>query len=115
MQVEPNDPRPPYAQVADGLRQAIQSGELPAGTKLPAGRELATQWGVALMTVQKAIDRLRDAGLVVSHRGRGVFVASGNDSEQPDDLTALRQSVDELSRRLERVEEHLRTSRTEPS
>jgi GntR family transcriptional regulator len=59
MQVETNDPRPPYVQVADGLRHAIQSGELAAGTKLPSGRELASEWGVALMTLQKAIDQLR--------------------------------------------------------
>ncbi|TCO43601.1 regulatory GntR family protein [Kribbella antiqua] len=109
MQVEINDPRPPYAQVADGLRRAIQTGELAAGTKLPSGRELAKQWGVALMTLQKAIDQLRDEGLVYTQRGRGVFVASSDSRPPIDDLTALRETVEELRHRLEVVEERLRT------
>jgi GntR family transcriptional regulator len=110
MQVETNDPRPPYAQVADGLRRAIQSGELAAGTKLPSGRELARDWGVALMTLQKAIDQLRDEGLVYTQRGRGVFVASADNRPPIEDLSALREAVEKLSRRLDVVEERLRAS-----
>ena len=110
MQVEANDPRPPYSQVADGLRAAIQSGDLAAGTKLPSGRELAKEWGVALMTLQKAIDQLRDEGLVYTQRGRGVFVASPDGRPQIDDLSSLRETVEELRQRLEVVEERLRTS-----
>jgi GntR family transcriptional regulator len=109
MQVETNDPRRPYAQVADGLRVAIQSGELAAGTKLPSGRELANEWGVALMTVQKALDQLRDEGLVYTQRGRGVFVASADGPPPINDLSTLRETVEELRRRLDVVEERLRT------
>lgn len=109
MQVETNDPRRPYAQVADGLRLAIQSGELAAGAKLPSGRELASEWGVALMTVQKALDQLRDEGLVFTQRGRGVFVASADSPPPINDLPSLRETVEELRRRLDVVEERLRT------
>ncbi|TDW91100.1 GntR family transcriptional regulator [Kribbella sp. VKM Ac-2566] len=107
MKVETNDPRPPYVQVADGLRRAIQSGELSAGTKLPSGRELANEWGVALMTLQKAIDQLRVEGLVYTQRGRGVFVASRDGAPPTDDLSALREVVEELRRRLDVVEARL--------
>src|SRR6266516_3140945 len=107
MQVKNDDPRPPYAQVADGLRRAIETGELPAGTKLPSGRELAQQWGVALMTLQKAVDLLRSEGLVYSQQGRGGFVAARDDEpRQLNDLT-LQESVDDLRRRLEAVEQRL--------
>ncbi|HET6294074.1 MAG TPA: GntR family transcriptional regulator [Kribbella sp.] len=109
MQVETNDPRPAYAQVAAGLRLAIQSGELAAGTKLPSGRELAREWGVALMTLQKAIDQLRDEGLVYTQRGRGVFVAAADGRPPIDDLSELRETVEELRHRLDLVEERLRT------
>ncbi len=47
-----NDPRPPYLQVADDLREAIRSGQYEPGQRLPGGRELAKQYGVALMTLQ---------------------------------------------------------------
>ena len=107
MKVETNDPRPPYVQVADGLRRAIQTGELAAGTKLPSGRELAAEWGVALMTLQKAVDQLRAEGLVYSQQGRGVFVAASADRPPADDLASLRSTVEDLSRRLEAVERQL--------
>ena len=107
MKVETNDPRPPYVQVADGLRRAIQSGELAAGSKLPAGRELAAEWGVALMTLQKAVDQLRSEGLVYSQQGRGVFIAAPGDRPPVEDLAALRETVEELTLRLAAVERRL--------
>ena len=106
MTVDTNDPRPPYVQVADGLRSAIRSGDLAPGVRLASGRELASQWGVALMTLQKAIDLLRDEGLVYSQQGRGVFVALGR-STSTDDLLALQEVVEELRRRLDVVEARL--------
>ncbi|ADB31258.1 transcriptional regulator, GntR family [Kribbella flavida DSM 17836] len=103
MTVSSNDPRPSYVQVADSLREAIRSGELPPGTRLPSGRELATQFGVALMTAQKAVDALRAEHLVRSHRGRGVFVA--DDSAVPeDDLATLRADMSRLADRVAELE-----------
>jgi DNA-binding GntR family transcriptional regulator len=110
MTVDSNDPRPPYVQVADGLRAAIKSGELPPGVKLPSGRELAHQWGVALMTLQKAVDLLREEGLVYSQQGRGVFVRPAGAQTHVDELAALRQAVEDMQRRLAAVEHRLRTT-----
>jgi DNA-binding transcriptional regulator YhcF (GntR family) len=72
--LDPDDPRPPYAQVAGALRAAILTKKLRPGDKLPSGNQLATRYGVARMTVQQAIRVLRDEGLVVSRQGSGVFV-----------------------------------------
>ncbi|MGW6279340.1 GntR family transcriptional regulator [Kribbella sp. NPDC055071] len=107
MQVDADDPRPPYVQVADGLRRAIQTGELAPGTKLPSGRELASQWGVALMTLQKAVDLLRSDGLVYSQQGRGVFVAASSDHPPQLNVRELQEGLDDLRRRLEAVERRL--------
>jgi len=74
MRLDPTDPRPVYRQVADQLRQAITSGTYSPGDKLPAGRELARQFGIAPMTVSSALDLLRDEGLIASWQGRGVYV-----------------------------------------
>lgn len=76
MSLDPDDPRPPYVQVANKLRDAIRTGTLHPGEKLPSGSELASRYGVARMTVQNAIRLLRDEGLVVSRQGSGVFVRS---------------------------------------
>jgi DNA-binding GntR family transcriptional regulator len=74
--VDPNDPRPPYHQIADDVRQQIASGALSEGDKLPSIRELATAYGVAPMTVHQAVRVLRDERLLVSYQGRGIFVDS---------------------------------------
>lgn len=74
MSLDPDDPRPPYLQVAGALREAILSKTLGPGDQLPSGTELAKRYGVARMTVQQAIRTLRDEGLVVSRQGSGVFV-----------------------------------------
>lgn len=105
MKVDDNDPRSPYLQVADDLRTAIREGRLPPGTRLPSGRELATEYGVALMTVQRAMDALKDDGLVRAHRGRGVFVRSSSETEDPtDSVEELKAEVAELRKRVEALE-----------
>ncbi len=73
-ELDPNDPRPPYQQVANALRASILTRTLKPGEKLPSGAELGQRYGVARMTVQQAIRILRDEGLVVSRQGSGVFV-----------------------------------------
>ncbi|GLU49841.1 GntR family transcriptional regulator [Nocardiopsis ansamitocini] len=74
MSIDPEDPRPPFQQVASALRAAILTRKFEPGDKLPSGPELAKTYGVARMTVQQAVRLLRDEGLVVSQQGRGVFV-----------------------------------------
>src|SRR4051794_35791081 len=72
--IDPDDPRPPYVQIANSLRAAVRSRTLAPGEKLPSGTELAKHYGVARMTVQQANRVLREEGLLVSRQGSGVFV-----------------------------------------
>lgn len=74
MTLDPDDPRPPYIQVAAALRAAILTRIFRPGEKLPSGPQLAERYGVARMTVQNALRQLRDEGLIVSRQGSGVFV-----------------------------------------
>jgi DNA-binding transcriptional regulator YhcF (GntR family) len=71
---DPDDPRPPYLQVASSLRAAILTGALQPGDKLPTQADLAAQYGIARMTLQQSLRILRDEGLIVSRQGSGVFV-----------------------------------------
>lgn len=72
MHVDPAGPDWPREQVAAKLRERIAAGEL--GPQLPTHEELAEQFGVAPKTIQKALDILKDEGLVYGRRGRGTFV-----------------------------------------
>lgn len=74
MSLDPDDPRPPYVQVANALRAAILTKKFQPGDKLPSRNELAKTYGVAAMTVQNALRELREEGLIVSRQGSGVFV-----------------------------------------
>ncbi|WP_216915058.1 GntR family transcriptional regulator [Nocardia noduli] len=65
---------PKYLQIAGYLRDQIVRGDLVPGTEVPSVRELAAQWNVARPTASKALDALRQQGLVESRRGSGTFV-----------------------------------------
>lgn len=64
------------AQIHHGVKQAIASGRLQAGMRLPSWRDLAAQLGVARGTVRAAYERLIDEQLVVSAGAAGSFVAT---------------------------------------
>src|SRR6185312_334460 len=73
--VDPDDELPVGLQLTLRLRALIATGRLPAGERLPSVRRLAEWAGVNLNTVRGVYAGLEAAGLVVSHQGRGTFVA----------------------------------------
>jgi GntR family transcriptional regulator len=74
MQIDPRSPVPLHEQVAAALRRAIAEGEAHPGERLPPARDLAAVLGVNANTVFRALQALRDEGLVEFRRGRGVTV-----------------------------------------
>ncbi len=63
-----------YAAVAEHITARIAAGELTPGARLPGERELGQQYGVALGTVRRALDVLRERGLVVTLPAKGTFI-----------------------------------------
>ncbi len=74
--VDPDDELPVGLQLTLRLRALIATGRLPGGERLPSVRRLAEWAGVNLNTVRSVYAGLEAAGLVVSHQGRGTFVAA---------------------------------------
>jgi DNA-binding transcriptional regulator YhcF (GntR family) len=72
--IDPMSGVPVYRQLADHLREQIASGELPPRTPLPSAKTLAQEHGIAIGTVTRAVDVLRQEGLVRTVPGRGVWV-----------------------------------------
>jgi DNA-binding GntR family transcriptional regulator len=68
--------RPIWPQVAADIERDIRSGALAAGARLPTEDELAAQYGVARNTVRRAVEDLRERGLLETFHGRGTYVAS---------------------------------------
>ena len=84
------DARPHQVRVADEIRNLIESGEYEPGSQLPTLDELAAQYGHSLAVIRKALDLLRQQGLVVTVQGKGSFVR-----ERPN---ARRHGIDRYSR-----------------
>lgn len=63
-----------WRQVAADIEGDIKSGRLEARAKLPGEQEMASIYGVARVTIRRAIEDLRERGLVTTAHGRGTFV-----------------------------------------
>lgn len=76
---------PLFRQLERALAEAIASGELSAGTRLPSERDLAAALGVSRTTAMNAYRELESRGLVRGRVGRGTFVSAsgGPDHEAP--------------------------------
>lgn len=69
------------ADIAAELREAILSGELTAGERLPSAREIARTNGVAIATASRVHALLRDEGLARSEPGVGTMVTASRASD----------------------------------
>jgi GntR family transcriptional regulator len=65
-----------YMRLADHIAARITAGDLPAEARLPAERDLAAEYAVAIGTARRAVLELRDRGLVVTLPGKGTYVVS---------------------------------------
>lgn len=75
---------PLYIQIADGLVNQIESGELGAGDRLPPERVLSERLGVNRMTLRRALRVLETQGLVVRRHGVGTFIGKSKIDRQMD-------------------------------
>ena len=64
-----------YEQLARALKQAIATGRIPPGTKLPSTRALSQELGLARNTVVRAYELLGLERLGVAREGAGTYVA----------------------------------------
>ena len=63
-----------YVRVADQVEAEIRAGRLPHGARLPNERDMGALYGVAPGTARRAVQELRDRGLVVTLANKGSFV-----------------------------------------
>ena len=73
MPIQTVEPKRLYRQIADQLRALLLKGEYPAGTRLPAERDLAKQLGVSRPSVREALIALEVDGWVEIRTGSGVY------------------------------------------
>ncbi|MFI5065796.1 MAG: GntR family transcriptional regulator, partial [Streptosporangiales bacterium] len=65
------------AGLESALREAVRSGRLVPGTRLPATRQLAADLGLSRNTVADAYGQLIAEGWLAARQGAGTWVAGG--------------------------------------
>jgi len=88
-----------FEETVERLGTAIKLGLLPAGSQLPAERELCARLGIARSTLRQALTALSQSGHVYATRGRGggTFVSDPlppSDPPSPHTLTRWRETCD---------------------
>jgi DNA-binding FadR family transcriptional regulator len=74
MPLQPVSTRRLYLQIADQIRSMITTGEVAAGARLPAERELAKRLRVSRPSLREAIIALEVEGLLDVRVGSGIYV-----------------------------------------
>ncbi|MBC9819721.1 GntR family transcriptional regulator [Terrabacter sp. MAHUQ-38] len=103
MELDMDDPRPSYLQLAARLRAAVTDGTYAVGARLPSVRTLADEYGVATATAAKAMDVLKRDGIVQGRPGFGTVVREAPSASRSS-TASLQEQVDDLRRRVEALE-----------
>ncbi|HLG64133.1 MAG TPA: PLP-dependent aminotransferase family protein [Ktedonosporobacter sp.] len=85
IQLERSNGMPLYRQISQRLREAIISGELAEGIRLPTERALAHELGVNRTTIMNAYNELASEGLIEGHVGRGTLVKRSHFSQEDEE------------------------------
>ena len=86
----PRDPRiSAYRWLYSALRSAILEGRLQPGTRLPATRDLATQYRLSRGTIVNSVEQLKSEGYVQARTGSGTYVSK----TLPDELLQVRSNA----------------------
>lgn len=80
--VDRRDPTPRYVQAREILIDAIKSGRLAPGAKLPSTKEVSVIFDVSLITAHRALESLVESGWLRREVGRGTFVREDVDFTQ---------------------------------
>lgn len=82
---EPSSPVPYYRQIYDGYRNAILTGQLRPGERLPSTRALAIELGISRLPAVSAFEQLLHEGYIEGRQGSGSFVKE----TIPDELATV--------------------------
>ena len=96
--IDPSSPVPPFEQLRAGLVDAVTSGELAPGARLPTVRRLAEDLGIAPGTVARAYRELEASGIIETRGRNGSFVRAQGDATERAAQEAARAYADTLRR-----------------
>lgn len=94
--VDPRSPVAPYEQLRAQVIDAVRSGSLAAGAKLPTVRRLADDLGIAPNTVARSYRELERDGVIETRGRNGSFVSASGDATTQQAQLAARAFADRI-------------------
>lgn len=85
-----SDPMPLYKQLYNQIREHILSGKLPAESRLPSVRQMATELSASCNTVDGAYQELYAEGYIYSRPRSGYFVSALDQEVAPHSISGKR-------------------------
>ncbi len=95
--------RPVYTQLIEQIELKICSGIYPAGSKLPSVRDLARDAAVNPNTMQKALTKLEEDGLLYTNRTSGRFITEDTNMIEQTKNKLAREQIQEFLNRMENL------------
>ena len=89
-----------YQEIAHTLRERLQQHG--PGHVLPSESELSAEFGVSRVTVRRALEMLRDEGVLASRQGFGWYVATAPVQQRLGSLATIEQQIEEVGSTAER-------------
>jgi DNA-binding GntR family transcriptional regulator len=89
-----------YQEIAGELRELATAS--PAGSLLPSESELSARFGASRVTVRRALELVRDGGLIAARQGFGWFVATEPVRQQLQHLGTIEDQLEGGGRHAER-------------
>jgi GntR family transcriptional regulator len=89
-----------YQEIADELRRRVRSAS--AGSVLPSESELSTEFAASRVTVRRALETIRDEGLIAARQGFGWFVTTEPVRQRLETLGTIEAQLEDSGKHAER-------------
>ncbi|ASV87810.1 UTRA domain protein (plasmid) [Ochrobactrum quorumnocens] len=85
----------PYQQIERAIRSKIQTGAWPPGYRIPPEEELAVSLGVSRAPLNKVLNNLANAKIIVRRRRLGTFVSERTDNHAVIGIIDIRNKIEQ--------------------
>jgi GntR family transcriptional regulator len=89
-----------YQEIADDLRE--RALHEPAGSVLPSEAEMSTEYGASRVTIRRALELVREEGLIAARQGFGWFVATEPVRQSLESLGTIESQLEGVGKLSER-------------
>jgi len=76
IKIDPESAKPKYRQIIDSIYNSIINNGLKKGDKIPSINQICSEFGLSRDTVMVAFNELKARGIVLSHPGKGYYIAT---------------------------------------